>query len=129
MPIRPDLRPLYRTPEALAAFEACRARAAGKCERCGLAGGASISRRCPRCLDKPRLRDDCQSCYGAGRVPWKVILTVAHLNHDPRDNRPRNLACLCASCHLRHDAKQHAMERARGRDRRAGQLTLEGFAP
>ncbi len=38
----------------------------------------------------------------------KVVLTVAHLNHDITDNTDGNLAALCQRCHLRHDAKHHA---------------------
>jgi len=34
----------------------------------------------------------------------RVILASAHLNHDPGDNRQRNLAALCQAYHMRHDA-------------------------
>lgn len=37
----------------------------------------------------------------------KVILTVAHLNHDPQDCRPENLKAMCQRCHLRYDLKLH----------------------
>ncbi|WP_188661374.1 hypothetical protein, partial [Sphingomonas metalli] len=37
----------------------------------------------------------------------RVVLASAHLNHDPGDNRPRNLAALCQRCHMRHDADEH----------------------
>jgi hypothetical protein len=38
----------------------------------------------------------------------KVVLTVAHLDHDITNNEPDNLAALCQKCHLRYDAKHHA---------------------
>jgi hypothetical protein len=41
----------------------------------------------------------------------KIILTVAHLNHDETDNRPENLAHLCQLHHNRHDAKHRAANR------------------
>jgi hypothetical protein len=41
----------------------------------------------------------------------RVILASAHLNHDPGDNRPRNLAVLCQRCHMRHDAGEHRRRR------------------
>lgn len=41
----------------------------------------------------------------------RVILASAHLNHDPGDNRPRNLAALCQRCHMRHDAGEHRRRR------------------
>jgi hypothetical protein len=41
----------------------------------------------------------------------RVVLATAHLNHDPGDNRPRNLAALCQRCHMRHDAREHRRRR------------------
>ena len=41
----------------------------------------------------------------------RVILASAHLNHDPGDNRARNLAALCQRCHMRHDAGEHRRRR------------------
>lgn len=41
----------------------------------------------------------------------RVVLATAHLNHDPGDNRPRNLAALCQRCHMRHDAPEHRRRR------------------
>ena len=48
------------------------------------------------------------------RLPvTRVVLAVAHLDHDPGNNRPRNLAALCQSCHMRHDAAEHRRTRWR----------------
>ena len=41
----------------------------------------------------------------------RVVLASAHLNHDPGDNRARNLAALCQRCHMRHDAGEHRRRR------------------
>lgn len=41
----------------------------------------------------------------------RVVLASAHLNHDPSDNRPRNLAALCQRCHMIHDASEHRRRR------------------
>lgn len=41
----------------------------------------------------------------------RVVLASAHLNHDPGDNRPRNLAALCQRCHMLHDAEHHRHSR------------------
>lgn len=41
-----------------------------------------------------------------------VVLTVAHLNHQPEDNRDENLKAMCQRCHLRYDHSHH-MENAR----------------
>lgn len=45
----------------------------------------------------------------------RVTLTVAHLDHDKRNNRFTNLKALCNRCHLLHDAKQHQWSRKYGR--------------
>lgn len=37
----------------------------------------------------------------------KVVLTVAHLDHNPQNNKDDNLVSLCQRCHLRYDHKQH----------------------
>ncbi|WP_409530302.1 hypothetical protein [Sphingomonas sp.] len=41
----------------------------------------------------------------------RVVLASAHLNHDPGDNRPSNLAALCQRCHMIHDAPEHRRRR------------------
>jgi glyoxylase-like metal-dependent hydrolase (beta-lactamase superfamily II) len=46
--------------------------------------------------------------------PVKVVLTIAHLDHDPGNNAIENTPALCQLCHNRHDAKH----RAEGRKRR-----------
>lgn len=40
-----------------------------------------------------------------------IVLTVAHLNHDPTDNSPDNLAALCQKCHLEYDNRPEEIER------------------
>ena len=41
----------------------------------------------------------------------RVVLASAHLNHDPSDNRPKNLAALCQRCHMIYDAAEHRRRR------------------
>ena len=48
----------------------------------------------------------------------RIVLTVAHLNHDPTDNREENLKALCQRCHLRYDAKLHQAEAAKTREKK-----------
>jgi 5-methylcytosine-specific restriction endonuclease McrA len=43
------------------------------------------------------------------------MLTVAHLNHDPADNRLKNLQALCQRCHLKHDEKHHARRESKAK--------------
>jgi hypothetical protein len=41
----------------------------------------------------------------------RVVLAAAHLDHDPRNNRLRNLKSLCQRCHLIHDRPHHLVQR------------------
>jgi hypothetical protein len=57
----------------------------------------------------------------------KVVLTCAHLDHDPANCADSNLRALCQRCHLRYDRPLHTANAARTRRRRrieAGQLEL-----
>ena len=59
--------------------------------------------------------------------PIRIVLTVAHLDHDTTHNADDNLAALCQRCHLRYDAAMHAQHAAETRRRKrvdAGQLEL-----
>lgn len=40
-----------------------------------------------------------------------VVLACAHLDHDPTNNAPANLAALCQRCHMLHDAEEHRWQR------------------
>jgi hypothetical protein len=41
----------------------------------------------------------------------RVILAAAHLDHNPRNNRRRNLKSLCQRCHIIHDRPHHLAQR------------------
>jgi hypothetical protein len=41
----------------------------------------------------------------------RVVLAAAHLDHDPRNNRLRNLKSLCQRCHVIHDRPHHLAQR------------------
>lgn len=53
----------------------------------------------------------------------KIILTIAHLDHDIENNADENLKALCQKCHLTHDRHRHKITRLYGR--RKNQLALE----
>lgn len=42
---------------------------------------------------------------------FKIVITIAHLNHTKEDNRPENLAALCQKCHLNYDRHRHIAKR------------------
>ena len=89
MPIRADLKHLYRNPEWAAIRQRIIVdRAKYRCEHCDREKGQP---------------------YVGYRGAWvSVVLTVSHLDHNPANNEESNLASLCAACHLKHDRKQHA---------------------
>lgn len=47
----------------------------------------------------------------AGLKCIRIVLTVAHLDHNIGNNDPSNLAALCQRCHNRHDAPMRARNR------------------
>lgn len=46
----------------------------------------------------------------------RVILTVAHLNHTPGDDRDENLKALCQWCHFNYDKLHHKETRCLRKD-------------
>ena len=44
--------------------------------------------------------------------PVLVVLTIAHLDHQPENCDPSNLRALCQRCHNRYDAKHRAATRS-----------------
>lgn len=85
-----------------------RDRADNRCEwpGCGLENGATVDGK---------------------RGPYKVVLTVAHLDHNPANCDPANLRAWCQPHHLRYDARHRAHNAARTRQRKqitAGQVVM-----
>jgi hypothetical protein len=56
----------------------------------------------------------------------RVVLTVAHLNHTPGDDRDENLRSLCQWCHLTYDGRFHRQTRSERKD--TTRPLLEGAA-
>ena len=50
-----------------------------------------------------------------------IVLTVAHLDHNPANCEPDNLRALCQMCHLNYDLKHHLRNASHTRSiKRAG---------
>lgn len=56
--------------------------------------------------------------------PVIIVLTVAHLNHQPEDCRPENLAAWCQRHHLAYDHVHHQTNAQATRRARVGQTEL-----
>ena len=54
----------------------------------------------------------------------RIVLTVAHLDRNRRNNDPSNLAALCQRCHLAHDLKHHLQSRRINREKASKQQRL-----
>lgn len=63
--------------------------------------------------------------HSFGYKVTKIILTIAHIDHNKDNNRFENLASLCQRCHLNHDRKQHAFNRKYGRNWKRNQTKLD----
>ena len=84
-------------------------RAGNRREGCGLLNGALGVRLAGGAfVETP---DHAAGTWTGGRNVMRVVLTVAHLNHDTGDNRDENLRAWCQQCHNRHDAKMRAERR------------------
>ena len=67
-----------------------------------------------------RANNRCEECGAENYQPHpitgsKVVLTVAHLDHDKSNNRFSNLKAMCQRCHLSYDLGRHVMNRKYGR--------------
>ena len=97
-----------------------RARSGGQCGcmgECGLHRTTPGPRRCTERNGEP-------AKWARGRV----VLTVAHLDHNPQNCSPANLRAMCQRCHLRYDAALHAKNASATRARKAATATLPLFS-
>ena len=88
-------------------------RASGKCE--GIPGH--------------KWRENCKAVHGrpSPYTGAMVVLTVAHLDHDTRNNDLENLRALCQYCHLNYDRDENITAAAREKRAKAldaGQLDM-----
>lgn len=54
----------------------------------------------------------------------KVVLTIAHLDHDVKNNDYSNLAALCQKHHLAHDKEHHSKNSRQTRNNKKGLQSL-----
>lgn len=96
-------------------------RAGNRCEKCGVLNGVIGYRdRTGKFHVSDGLQAEADALDGEHII--RIVLTVAHLNHDLTDSSPENLAALCQKCHLTHDAAQHRASRWRNRHKAESDL-------
>lgn len=74
-----------------------------------------------RLIRTKRARNKCEQCGAENHQPHprtgaRVVLTVAHLDRDIRNNRFDNLAALCQACHFCHDRADNIKRRKYGKE-------------
>jgi hypothetical protein len=123
MPIRPEFRHFYRGPAWLATRARILARARNKCEQCKAPNRELVGRAengMWRLLDTGaawhRNNGNVTTFYPAIGREVRIVLTIAHLNHTPGDDRDENLKALCQWCHLNYDARKHKESRSTRKD-------------
>lgn len=138
VPIRPSEKARYPK-EWPAISQRIRERAGNRCEFCGVQNYALGGRRKSdgawmpahpvgeRMLSLvwPRPGDvwwcgDVETQGKARLKIVKIVLTVAHLDHQPENCADENLKALCQRCHLVYDAKHHARNAAETRRAKMG---------
>lgn len=94
--------------------QAIKDRAGWRCECRGECGGVLHSAMVANLLAIDIGADTrCLNLHGQTSV-WSgatVVLTTAHLDHQPENCAPSNLRAMCQSCHLNYDRDHHAETR------------------
>lgn len=122
MPIRPSEKHRYPTNWKTISL-AIRERAGQRCEQCSAPNGTVIYRGENDNAGTYMLADgavfDATNGKRLGMARGseydgrfvRIVLTVAHLDHQPENNDPSNLKALCQRCHFAYDRQQHAKTR------------------
>ncbi len=109
MPIKPENRKRY--PKNWKQIrQQILERANNRCEFCG--------------VENHTLRYRGTDIDGMELPPVKVVLTIAHLDHQPENCDPENLRALCQRCHNRYDAKHRAETRSHTKAMKDKSLTI-----
>lgn len=135
MPIKPENKALYPANWPEIRQSIC-VRAKWRCEQCGLPNGALIHRktdggyRWPSQQEMDMYHSELRSYHSRQQAAkimglTRIVLTVAHLDHNPANCADDNLRALCQYCHLTYDAAHHAQT---ARATRRCKHTLELFA-
>lgn len=134
MPIRRELRKFYGPEWQNVTRPRILERAGDRCENCGVPNHAQVLRFWGRwvLLTKARLTrrhvtafwndPNSQRSAKLATIPIHlcrgvhIVLTIAHLNHTPGDDRDENLKALCQWCHLNWDRLHHLESRTARKD-------------
>lgn len=87
-----------------------------------------LARARNRCWGTPQ-HPDCRAANGEPHpeTGGKVVLTIAHMDHDESHADPNRCRALCQRCHNKWDAPHRKKNAAETRRRRGGQTDIEDF--
>lgn len=117
MPIKPENRKRYPA-DWRRIREVTLQRDSHACRDCGVPDGVWRNRKT---LEWTRNPEQVDAWALDGEAATKIVLTVAHLDHQPENCAPANLRSLCQRCHLRYDREHHREQASHTRaERKAG---------
>lgn len=124
LPVKSENKALY-PPEWKRIRAQILERAGNCCERCGVANHAMGARtRHGEWMDADRIghmnSDDGYWAFGEYPKIIKIVLTIAHLEHNPKRNLGEDIQALCQRCHNRHDIKHRVETRRKNRQQAIG---------
>ena len=126
MPIKPENRSRYPA-NWQSIRDAVRARSRDHCEGspdfpdCRRPNGWLLNKRTGELTDDGQIAEAWELADGDKVV--KIVLTVAHLDHQPEHNDMANLRHWCQRCHLHYDRHHHMINASA--TRRARLMNLE----
>jgi hypothetical protein len=132
MPIKPEYKKFYGKEWRTVTRPRILERAGNCCEQCGKPNHARVvvvtvgqfqfwrssPHRWARCADGRTFSSQAVVQFATDWEPRElfVVLTIAHLNNTPGDDRDENLKALCQWCHLNQDQAFHRQTRAARKD-------------
>jgi hypothetical protein len=134
MPIKPENKKLYPPNWDQISYDIRTNRAKGRCEVCGVKNHSIIKRNPDGTF---RYINSVDWDMINARIKWnssnlseslryhgfvRVVLTVAHLDHNPANCDYNNLKAMCQRCHNRYD--RHHRNQTRRKSKLKGQLTI-----
>ncbi len=122
MPIKPENKHLYPDNWNEISYYIRFVRAENKCENCGVENysfGYWIDDKFYDLLEISehlhKTGEDLTDGIPLDQKPIRIVLTTAHLDHDPTNNDFDNLKALCQRCHNRHDIKHRVQTRKKAK--------------
>lgn len=113
MPIKPENKKLY--PKNWKQIrENILQRANNRCEFCGVINYKEGYRNSDgEFIESEGMQQEADILDGEKII--RIVLTVAHLDHNPQNNNPDNLRALCQKCHLNYDKAHHLETRRKNK--------------